>query len=148
MGARAKVYNARAVRIILGNQNLENGRAESGFCSIKRNADAYDITPSADGNEYAITSYHNESAEVILKFLETSSDLDVIQALYNAQRATDGAPNGLQYSLSVTNTNGRDIMQSSKAFIARVPDKESSAKAGEVEWKIVCIIDTQVVGGT
>ena len=140
----AKVYNADEVTITIAAALIEAGFADGEFLRIEQESDDFVDVCGTDG-EVAVSKTNDRRATITIILLQTSDANDVLSALSNLARNSNGLAGA--GPLYIRDRNGRTIYQSASAWIAKPPDASFDRSATSREWKVRCDRLVRVDGG-
>ena len=135
-----RTYSPRDLTIIVAGATI-TGYAESTFCSVERNSDAFTTIVGANG-EVTRTASADRSGSITLTLIQTSPSNDVLSALQVSDELTLSG----KFPVLVKDGFGSSIYEASTAWIQKVATAEYGADMGDREWIIACADLTSFVG--
>jgi len=125
-----KTYNAKDVVIIFGGKTL-TGYADGEFCTVDMAEDAWTHQVGADGEECRSKS-NNNSATVVLRFLQSSDANRILSEAYLADKANNS---GVKPML-IADKSGTSLHASKEAYVVKPAAAPYGKEGGEREWTI------------
>ncbi len=136
-------WDASRVTVVFGSI-IVDGYADGEGLSVEFNEDAFSLTVGIDGKAVR-NKILNRSARVTLNLLASSATNDALNAVYQLDQVV---PNGAGVApLAIRDHNGRSLLTSPAAWIARPPDFTVDQEAGTRTWIIDCNPLDSFVGG-
>lgn len=142
--AETKVYNLHELTLRVGGISIDGGGAgEDEFVVVPESEDWTKVVGA--GGEVVYSRNNDESAEIEIVLLQTSSGNDALSALRLVQRSGPGLPGAGPFYLS--DRNGRTRYEGAVAIIMNSPEGSFGSQARERRWKISVPHLRRFVGG-
>ena len=125
-----------------------NGQILTGFAEgddaivVEQEVEQWGLVIGADG-EGTRSKSNNNSGKATLKFMAGSDSNDVLNASYQADRAS-GAGKG---ALFIKDASGRSLHTIAEGWIEKLPASQYGANSGTREWVIRTHNIVSVIGG-
>jgi len=131
----AKVYNADQVSLIVAGALIEAGFADGEFLRVEQDSDDWLDVVGTDG-EVAVSRSNDRRATITVILLQTSDGNDVLSALSNLSRASNGLAGA--GPLFIRDRNGRTVYRASSCWVSKPPDASFDRTATAREWTLRC----------
>jgi hypothetical protein len=144
--AETKVYDLKAVTMVLADIPITDGLGENDVLAITPEGDAFGDSIGGDG-EVCRHATHERRYTLELTLMNSSKHHQQLAALHAADVSTTGG-SGVGAGF-VKDNNGATIMAWAQCWVAKAPDLTIAKERGESTWKFRAVASpaTVIQGG-
>jgi len=137
-----KTYDFKQVACIVGKDIITGFAEGDDAISVEFLQEDWQLTVGADGESTRAKS-NNQAARVTLKLMQTSDSNDLLNAYYQADKASNS---GL-FPFLLKDNNGRELHVAEQMFIEKRPDPTHGQNVNEREWVLLTGLMVSNFGG-
>lgn len=141
-----KTYSSNKIVALVADIPIDAGRASDEFLSITFESDTYGDSLGADG-EVVRWVTQDARATITITLMQSSAGNDTLSTLYERAKAAEKVGNGLKYTFSARDLNGRSIHSADAVWIIKPPDAPYGVEAKTRVWTLRAAEMVTFIGG-